>query len=107
MWCHRSDCPNLERKISYDVLEETGETNKDGDLEYLIRTGVSEEEVKKEDIKDSIKRVGSPTKKHHDLGVLASFSSKAKAISFMESYFKLNQNSEPEDLQITEIAITS
>jgi hypothetical protein len=107
MWCHRSDCPNLERKISYDVLEETGETDEEGELEYLIRTGVSEEETKKDDVKGSIKRVGSPTKKNHDLGVLASFSSKSKAIGFIETYFKLNQDSSPDDLQITEITITS
>ena len=76
-------------------------------MEVIIRTGVSEDEAQEEDVKQSYKRVGSPTKKHHDLGVITAFTTKAKALEFMNNYFKLNQDSQPDDLQMTEISITS
>jgi len=86
VWCSKTDCPKLRRDVSFDVAEEV-ET--DEGMEAIIKTGLSEEEAESYDNKK--KRVGSPTLKHHDLGVIASFTTKKKATDFIERYFKLNQ----------------
>jgi len=65
------------------------EESEDGELEAIIKHGLSEEESEEYDAR--IKRVSSPRVKHHDLGVLASFTSKKKATDFIEEYFRLNR----------------
>jgi len=87
VWCSKTDCPLLERDITYDVIKE--EEGEDGELESIIKHGVSEEES--EDYDGRIKRISSPRVKHHDLGVLASFTSKKKATDYIEEYFRLNR----------------
>ncbi len=110
-WCSKTDCPNLGRKTTYDVVKQTDEEDEDGELATLIQTGVSEEAAEAEDVIQKVKRVGSPTQKQPDLGLLGAFTSKKKALDFMESYFQLNQNSlDPEsenDLQLTEVRVHS
>ena len=99
-WCHKTDCPALGRKITYDVVKDDG-------LDKVIQTGVSEEDADAEDVEMKVKRVGSPTVKRHDLGILGAFTKKQKALNFMDDYFKLNQDRSPEDLQMCEVTVTS
>jgi hypothetical protein len=98
-WCSKSDCPKLGRETTYDVVK------KDADLEDIIKQGVSEEESAGSDVERRVKRVGSPTVKLHDLGIIATFTSKVKALSFMSEYFKGNQDAGVDPLQMTEIKI--
>ena len=107
VWCSKTDCQMLGRKTTYDVVKE----NTDPDAEDIIMTGVSKEASEEDDVKRKVKRVGAPTVKLDDLGVIAAFSSKTKALDFMNNYFKLNQNSitgdGDQELQMTEIIVTS
>lgn len=86
VWCSKTDCPKLGRDVTFDVAEEV-ET--DDGIEAIIKTGLSKDEA--DSYENKKKRIGSPTLKHHDLGVIASFTSKKKATDFIERYFKLNQ----------------
>ena len=90
VWCSKTDCPLLGREVTYDVVKE--EEDEDGELQEIITQGVSEEMVKSGDYDRSVKRVGEPTTRHHDLGVLASFTSKRKATDYIEEYFRLNRD---------------
>ena len=63
--------------------------DEDDGIEAIIKTGLSKDEA--DSYENKKKRIGSPTLKHHDLGVIASFTSKKKATDFIERYFKLNQ----------------
>ena len=99
-WCHKTDCPALGRKVTYDVVKDDG-------LDKVIQTGVSEEDAEAEDVEMKVKRLGSPTINYHHLGILPAFTKKQKALSFMDEYFKLNQNHSPEDLQMCEVTVTS
>ena len=40
VWCSKSDCPKLNRKVTYDVVKE-GETE-DGELEEIITQGITD-----------------------------------------------------------------
>jgi len=109
VWCSKSDCPKLNRKVTYDVIKE--EEGDDGELQEIITQGVSEEMVKSGDYDRSVKRVGEPTIKNHDLGVMAAFTSKKKATDYIEEYFRLNRNNFDKenlpDVCLTEISILS
>jgi hypothetical protein len=109
VWCSKSDCPLLGREVTYDVVKE--EETEDGELEAIIKTGVSEEESNSGEYDARVKRVGSPKIKHHDLGVIASFTSKKKATSFIEDYFRLNRKAlsgkEATEIGLSEIIITT
>ena len=52
-------------------------------------------------------RVGGPTIKLHDLGVVAAFTTKMKAIAFIDEYFKTNQDQNPGELMMTEVKVTA
>ncbi len=101
VWCSKSDCPKLGRKSSYDVVIN------DDDLGEIIKTGVSKEESEKENVSKRSKRVGAPTVKLHDLGVVAAFRSKKKALNFMDKLFKDNQGTTEVKLELSEINIES
>ena len=107
VWCSKSDCEMMGRKTTYDVVKES----KDPEADDIIMTGVSKEVAEEDDVKRKVKRVGAPTVKLDDLGVIAAFSSKKKAVDFMDNYFKLNQNSiigdGDQELQMTEVRVTS
>ena len=108
--CHKASCeccPPLGRKVTYDIIKEGTEENEDGELEDIIMQGVSEEAANAEDVKQKVKRVGPPTIKYDPLGVVSAFSSKKKAIDFLEEYFRLNQDSDPDELHITEVKVVS
>lgn len=109
VWCSKTDCPLLGREVTYDVVKE--EEQEDGELDAIIKTGVSEEESESGDYDARVKRVSSPRIKHHDLGVIASFTSKKKATDYIEEYFRLNRGTftgetNPE-IGISEIIVTS
>jgi hypothetical protein len=98
-WCSKSDCPKLGRKTTYDVV------TKDDDLNDVITQGVSVEDSNAKEVERKVKRVGSPTVKLHNLGILATFTTKIKAMAFMTEYFESNQDSDVDPLQMTEIKI--
>ena len=104
VWCSKTDCPKLKRKVTFDVAVEV---ESDEGLEAIIKTGLSEKEA--EEYENRKKRVGSPTLRYHDLGVIAAFTSEKKATDFIERYFKINQGSfdpnTPPDICLSEIVI--
>ena len=106
-WCSKTDCQMLGRKTTYDVVK----VNTDPEAEDIIMTGVSKEASEDEGVKRKVKRVGAPTVKLDNLGVVAAFTSKKKAVDFMNNYFRLNQKSitgeEDYELQMTEVKVTS
>ena len=85
VWCSKTDCPHLNRKITYDIV-------KDDDVEDIILTGVSEEMAHGEDVTRRTRRVSTPTIKHHDLGVLAAFPTEKEAVEFLKTYFQTHQD---------------
>ncbi len=107
IWCPNIDCSSMGRKTTYDVVKE----NPDPEAEDIIMTGVSKEASEEEDVKRKVKRVGTPTVSLDNLGVIAAFTTKKKALDFMDNYFKLNQRSisgeDDNELQMTEIVVTS
>ena len=109
VWCQKTDCPLLGREVTYDVVKE--EEKDDGELEAIITTGVSEEESEGGDYDARIKRVSSPKIKHHDLGVIASFTSKKKATDYIEDYFRLNRGNftgeNAPEIGLSEIIVTA
>lgn len=106
-WCSKSDCPKLGRKTTYDVVLKEKEETEDGELANIIKQGVPSEDFSDEDIERKVKRVGSPTVKLHDLGIIAAFTTKSKAQKFMKEYFESNQDQSPEPLLMTEIKIVA
>ncbi len=109
VWCEKTDCPLLGREVTYDVLKE--EEQEDGELGSIVTTGVSEKESESGDYDARIKRVSSPKIKHHDLGVIASFTSKKKATDYIEEYFRLNRGNftgeNAPEIGLSEIIITT
>ena len=107
IWCPNIDCSSMGRKTTYDVVKQ----NPDPEAEDIIMTGVSKEASEEEDVKRKVKRVGTPTVSLDNLGVIAAFTTKKKALDFMDNYFKLNQRSisgeDDNELQMTEIVVTS
>jgi hypothetical protein len=105
-WCSKSDCPKLGRKKTYDVVLSDQETNTDGELENIILLGVTDEaEIDESKIQKKVRRVGEPTVKLHSLGAVASFTSKKKALQFMEDFFREHQGSSPDSLVLSEVEI--
>ena len=109
VWCSKTDCPLLGREVTYDVVKE--EESDDGELESIIKTGLSEEESKSGDYNARVMRLSSPKIKHHDLGVIASFTSKKKATTFIEDYFRMNRatlsGKDAPEIGLSEIVITA
>ena len=107
-WCSKSDCPKLGRKKTYDMVLSDQETNTDGELENIILLGVTDEaEVDESKIQKKVRRVGEPTVKLHSLGAVASFTSKKKALQFMEDFFREHQGSSQDSLELSEVEITA
>lgn len=107
-WCPKSDCPKLGRKEVFDVVLAETEENADGELEQIIKLGVTTDaEIDEDKVVKKVRRIGEPTIKHHSLGVIAAFASKKKAAHFMEEYFKSNQDRSPDSLELSEIQLTA
>ena len=109
VWCSKTDCPLLGREVTYDVVKE--EEGDDGELESIIKTGLSEEESNSGDYDARVMRLSSPKIKHHDLGVIASFTTKKKATTFIEDYFRMNRatlsGKDAPEIGLSEIVITA
>ena len=109
VWCSKTDCPLLGREVTYDVVKE--EESDDGELESIIKTGLSEEESNSGDYDARVMRLSFPKIKHHDLGVIASFTSKKKATTFIEDYFRMNRatlsGKDAPEIGLSEIVITA
>ncbi len=107
-WCSKSDCPKLGRKQVYDVVLSEKEENSDGELENIIMLGVTDEaQIDEEKIEKKVRRVGEPTVKLHTLGAVASFTTKKKALQFMEDFFREHQDNSPDSLELSEIEISA
>ncbi len=107
-WCSKSDCPKLGRKQVYDVVLSEKEENSDGELENIIMLGVTDEaEIDEDKIEKKVRRVGEPTVKLHTLGAVASFTTKKKALQFMEDHFREHQDNSPDSLELSEILISA
>lgn len=84
------------------------EENSDGELEQIIKLGVTAEaDIDESKIERKVRRIGEPTVKHHALGVVAAFHSKKKALKFLDDYFKSNQDQSPDNLELTKISLTA
>lgn len=107
-WCAKSDCPKLGRKQTYDMVMSDQEENTDGELENIILLGVTDEaEIDESKVEKKVRRIGEPTVKLHSFGAVASFTSKKKALQFMEDFFRENQDKSPDSLELSEIKITA
>ena len=107
-WCSKSDCPKLGSKQVYDVVLSEKEENSDGELENIIMLGVTDEaQIDEEKIEKKVRRVGEPTVKLHTLGAVASFTTKKKALQFMEDFFREHQDNSPDSLELSEIEISA
>lgn len=107
-WCSKSDCPKLGRKEVYDVVLNEKQENTEGELENIILLGVTDEaDIDESKVEQRVKRVGEPTVKLHNLGIVGSFTKKKKALAFMEDYFKTNQDQSPGELMMTEVKLTA
>jgi len=106
-WCPSPDCPTLGRKSTYDIILNDAKENDDGELEHLIMEGVDKKTLDElgDKVETSIRRVGAPTVNLHNLGIIATFTSKAKAQTFMREYMKMIQNTGFVELILTEIEL--
>jgi len=108
IWCSKSDCPKLGRKEVYDVVLDETEETADGELEQIIKLGVTAEaEIDESKIVKKVRRVSEPTIQHHSLGVVAAFHSRKKALRFLDEHFKSNQGQSPDSLELAEIKLTT
>jgi len=90
------------------VIMSDTEENSDGELEQIIKLGVTAEaDIDESKVERKVRRVGEPTVKHHSLGVVAAFRSKKKALKFLDAHFKGNQDQSPDSLELTEIKLTA
>ena len=82
--------------------------NTDGELENIILLGVTDEaDIDESKVEKRVRRVGEPTVSLHSLGVVASFTSKKKALQYIEDFFREHQDRSPESLELSEIKINS
>ena len=108
IWCPKSSCPNLGRKLEVETLKvkasEAQGLTEDGEVEDLAE---SDEIIETKVIVDK-----GPDKAQHPLGVIAAFSSEVEAAFFIKNYYKVNQDrfskmNNPPSLELIEIQITS
>ena len=108
IWCPKSSCPNLGRKIEVEVQKikasEAQGLTQDGKVEDLEE---SDEIIESKVIVDK-----GPDKAQHPLGVIAAFSSEVEAAFFIKNYYKVNQDRfskmlNPPSLELIEIQLTS
>ena len=108
--CHKIECeccPPMGRPVTYDIVKEGFATNSEGEIEDIIMRGVSESQANADDVKQRVKRIGAPTIQYHPLGVVAAFTSKKKALAFIDSHFREQQDQSPDSLELSEIKLAS
>ena len=108
IWCPKSSCPNLGRKLEVEVQKikasEAQRLTEDGEVEDLE---ASDEIIETKVIVDK-----GPDKAQHPLGVIAAFASEVEAAFFIKNYYKVNQDRfskmvNPPSLELIEIQLTS
>ncbi len=108
IWCPKSSCPNLGRKIEVEVQK-----IKASDAQGLTQDGKVEDLEESDEIIESKVIVDKgPDKAQHPLGVIAAFSSEVEASFFINNYYKVNQDRfskmvNPPSLELIEIQLTS
>tara|TARA_R110001592_G_scaffold52026_1_gene159582 strand:+ start:121 stop:585 length:465 start_codon:yes stop_codon:yes gene_type:complete len=108
VWCPKSSCPNLGRKLEVETLKlkasDAQGLTEDGEVKDLDE---SDEVIETKVIVDK-----GPDKAQHPLGVIAAFSSDIEAAVFIKKYYKVNQDrfakmDKPPSLELIEIHLTS
>lgn len=108
IWCPKSSCPNLGRKIEVEVQKikasEAQGLTEDGEVKDLEE---SDEIIESKIIIDK-----GPSKSQHPLGVIAAFATEVEALAFTKNYYKVNQDrfakmERPPALELIEIQLTS
>ena len=108
IWCPKSSCPNLGRKIEVEVQQikasEAQGLTEDGEVKDLEE---SDEIIESKIIIDK-----GPSKSQHPLGVVAAFATEVEALAFSKNYYKVNQErfsqmERPPALELIEIQLTS
>jgi hypothetical protein len=108
IWCPKSSCPNLGRKLEVETLK-----IKASEAQGLTETGEVEELGDSDEIIESKLIVDKgPSKAQHPLGVIAAFATEAEALVFTKNYYKVNQDrfskmDNPPALELIEIQLTS
>lgn len=108
IWCPKSSCPNLGRKLEVETLKvkasDAQGLTEDGEVKDLAD---SDEVIETKIIIDK-----GPDKTQHPLGVVAAFSSEVEALAWTKKYYKINQDrfskmDRPPALELIEIQLTS
>jgi len=108
IWCPKSSCPNLGRKIEVEVQQ-----IKASEAQGLTEHGeVKDLEESHEIIESKIIIDKGPSKSQHPLGVIAAFATEVEALAFTKNYYKVNQDrfaqmERPPALELIEIQLTS
>jgi len=108
IWCPKSSCPNLGRKLEVETLKV-----KASDAQGLTEDGQVEDlENSDEVIETKVIIDKGPDKAQHPLGVVAAFSSEVEALAWTKNYYKVNQDrfskmDRPPSLELIEIHLTS
>jgi len=108
IWCPKSSCPNLGRKIEVET-----QTLKASDAQGLTEDGEVEDlEESDEIIETKVIIDKGPQRSQHPLGVIAAFSSEVEALAFTKNYYKVNQErfekmERPPALELIEITLSS
>ena len=108
IWCPKSSCPNLGRKIEVETQK-----LKASDAQGLTEEGEVEDlEESDEIIETKVVIDKGPQRAQHPLGVIAAFSSEVEALAFTKNYYKVNQErfekiERPPALELIEITLSS
>lgn len=108
IWCPKSSCPNLGRKLEVETLK-----IKASDAQGLTEDGEVEDlEVSDEVIETKVIVDKGPDKAQKPLGIVAAFSSEVEALAWTKKYYKINQDrfskmDRPPALELVEIHLTA
>ena len=108
IWCPKSSCPNLGRKLEVETLK-----IKASEAQGLTEGGEVEElEASDEVIETKVIVDKGPDKAQKPLGIVAAFSSEVEALAWTKKYYKINQDrfskmDRPPALELVEIQLTA
>ena len=85
VWCHKTDCPHLERESRIDMVSQPID-------EDLAKAMMEDGEEVPEEIKIPVVRVSEPRNGAHPLGIMAVFGTEREAVRFVERYYKQNKS---------------
>ena len=108
IWCPKSSCPNLGRKLEVEVQQ-----IKASEAQGLTESGEVEDLKASDEIIESKLVIDKgPAKSQHPLGGIAAFASEVEASHYISNYYKVNQDrfaqmERPPALELVEIQLTS